>query len=48
MQVQVQVIEPAYWKYNVYPWGPVEYGLYKQVLFIYRWSLEQVGLKQYP
>ncbi len=26
------------WK--VYPWGPVKCGLYKQVVFIYRWSLE--------
>ncbi len=30
------------WK--VYPWGPVKCGLYKQVVFIYRWSLEQVWL----
>ncbi len=28
------------WK--VYTWGPVKCGLYKQVVFIYRWSLEQV------
>ncbi len=25
-----------------YTWGPVNCGLYKQVVFIYRWSLEQV------
>ncbi len=30
------------WK--VYAWGPVKCGLYKQVVFIYRWSLEQVQL----
>ncbi len=30
------------WK--VYTWGPIKCGLYKQVVFIYRWSLEQVGL----
>ncbi len=24
-----------------YTWGPVICGLYKQVVFIYRWSLEQ-------
>ncbi len=23
-------------------WGPVKCGLYKQVVFVYRWSLEQV------
>ncbi len=28
------------WK--VYPWGPVICGLYKQVVLISRWSLEQV------
>ncbi len=27
---------------KVYPWGPVKCGLYKQVVFIHRWSLEQV------
>ncbi len=27
------------WK--VYPCGPVNCGLYKQVVFMYRWSLEQ-------
>ena len=27
---------------TVYLWGPVKCGLYKQVVFIYRWSLEQV------
>ena len=27
---------------KVYTWGPVKCGLYKQVVFIYRWSLEQV------
>ncbi len=30
------------WK--VYTMGPVKCGLYKQVVFIYRWSLEQVLL----
>ena len=30
------------WK--VYPWGPVKFGLYKQVVFLCRWSLEQFGL----
>ncbi len=25
-------------------WGPVKCGLYKQVVFVYRWSLEQVWL----
>ncbi len=29
------------------PWGTVKYGLYKQVVFIHRWSLEQVWLKKY-
>ncbi len=29
---------------KVYPWGPVKCGLYKQVVLIYRWSLEQVWL----
>ncbi len=24
------------------PWGPIQCGLYKQVVFIYRWSLQQV------
>ncbi len=33
------------WK--VYPWGLVKCGLYKQVVFIYRWSLEQVRLYMY-
>ncbi len=28
------------WK--VYLWGPVKCDLYKQVVFIYKWSLEQV------
>ncbi len=28
------------WK--VHHWGPVKSGLCKQVVFIYRWSLEQV------
>ncbi len=28
----------------IYPWGPVKCGLYKQLVFIYRWSLEQVWL----
>ncbi len=30
------------WK--VYTWGPVKCDLYRQVVFIYRWSLQQVGL----
>ncbi len=30
------------WK--IYPRGPAKCGLYKQVVFIYRWSLEQVWL----
>ncbi len=30
------------WK--VYPWRPAKCGLYKQVVFIYRWSWEQVWL----
>ena len=30
------------WK--VYPWGLVKCSLYKQVVFIYRWSLDQVRL----
>ena len=30
------------WK--VYPWGPVNYGIYMQVVFIYRWLLEQLWL----
>ncbi len=29
---------------KVYPGGPVKSGHYKQVVFIYRWSLEQVQL----
>ncbi len=28
----------------VYTWEPVTHGPYKQVVFIYRWSLEQVRL----
>ncbi len=31
------------WK--VYPLGPVKYGLYKLVVLIYRWSLEQAFRK---
>ncbi len=27
---------------EIYPWGPVKFGLYKQGVFIYRWSSEQV------
>ncbi len=27
---------------KVYSWGPVNCGLYKQLVFTYRWSLEQV------
>ncbi len=27
---------------EVYPWGPVKCGLYKQVVIMHRWSLEQV------
>ena len=23
-------------------WGPVKCGIYKQVVFIYRWSLDQI------
>ena len=34
------------WK--VYPWEPVKCGLYKQVVFIYRWSLEQVNCNSRP
>ncbi len=30
------------WK--VYHYGLIKYVLYKQVVFIYRWSLEQVSL----
>ena len=30
--------------YKLYPWGPIKCGLYKQVVFIYRWSVEEVGL----
>ncbi len=30
--------------WEVYPCWPVKCGLYKQVVFIYRWSLEQVWL----
>ncbi len=30
--------------WEVYPWGPVKCDLHKQVVFIYRWSLEQVQL----
>ncbi len=29
---------------KVYPWGSVKRGLYKQVILIYRWSLDQVWL----
>ncbi len=29
---------------KVYPCGLVKCGLYKHVVFIYRWSLEQVSL----
>ncbi len=29
---------------KVYPWKPVQCDLYKHVVFIYRWSLEQVWL----
>ncbi len=30
---------------EVYTWEPVKFGLYKEVVFIYRWSLEQVSLQ---
>ena len=33
------------WK--IYTWGPVKCGLYKQVVFVCRWSLEQVWLYVY-
>ncbi len=33
--------------FKLYPWGPVKCGLYKQVIFIYRLSLEQVWLCTY-
>ncbi len=29
---------------KLYPWGPVKRGPYKQVVFIYRWYLDQVSL----
>ena len=35
----------GYITWKVYPWGLVKCGLYKQVVFIYRWSLEQVQLQ---
>ena len=28
--------------WEVYTWGLIKCGLYKRVVFIYRWSLEQV------
>ena len=28
--------------WDVYNWGPVKCGLYKQVVLIYRWALQQV------
>ena len=30
------------WKIYRYTWGPVKCCIYQQVVFIYRWSLEQV------
>ncbi len=29
---------------KIFPWGPAKCGLYKQVVFIYRWTLEKVRL----
>ncbi len=29
--------------WNLYPWCPIKCGLYEQVVFVYRWSFEQVG-----
>ncbi len=34
-------------KRKVYLWRPMKCGLYKQVVFIYRWSLEEVRLYMY-